>query len=140
MASLSSSRHLPTNSGVRLDKPVTLPPGRARLITSPSATGSPTVAKTMGMLLVACLAARAAIVPVATITSTLSATSSAARAGSRADEIEGLRPQRIVAGDIPGDPRRGTNGEVTGELVEAERKTPPARSDEVDLHDDRHRP
>src|SRR5262249_28944875 len=55
-------------------------------------------------------------------------------------EIEGLRPQRIVAGDIPGDPRRGTDGEVTGELVEAERQTSPAGPDEVDLHDDRHRP
>src|SRR5215472_1506448 len=85
MACVSSSSHLPTNSGVKLDNPVTLPPGRARLMTSPSVTGSPTVGKTMGMRPVACLAARAASVPEATMTSTLSATSSAATAGSRSN-------------------------------------------------------
>ena len=45
---------------MRLDNPVALPPGRARLVTSPLPTGSATEAKTMGMVLVACLAARAA--------------------------------------------------------------------------------
>ena len=34
-------------------QPVTLPPGRARLVTSPSATGFPTAPKTMGMVVVA---------------------------------------------------------------------------------------
>src|SRR5438445_683140 len=80
-ACLSCSRHLPTKSGPRVDDPVTLPPGRARLVTSPLVTGSPTAMKTMGRVLVACLAARAAGVPGATRTSTLSATSSAATAG-----------------------------------------------------------
>jgi hypothetical protein len=39
-----------------MDVPVTFPPGRARLVTSPLATGSLTAAKTMGRVLVACLA------------------------------------------------------------------------------------
>ena len=34
-----------------------LPPGRARLATSPAPTGSPTTAMTMGIVVVACLAA-----------------------------------------------------------------------------------
>src|SRR5437773_3239076 len=38
--------------------PVTLPPGRARLSTNPLATGSPSCAKTMGIVPVAALAAR----------------------------------------------------------------------------------
>src|SRR5438445_8912289 len=82
-ASLSCSRHLPTSSGEKKDNPVTLPPGRARLVTSPLVTGIAT--ETMGRVLVACLAARAAAVLGATMTSTLSATSSAARAGSCSD-------------------------------------------------------
>ena len=53
------------------------------VMTSPIVTGSPAPMKTMGRVLVACLAARAAGVSAATMTSTLSATSSAARAGSR---------------------------------------------------------
>src|SRR6266436_6221781 len=55
---MSCSRHLPTRFGLRLDDPVTLPPGRARLVTSPSVTGSGAEAKTIGIVLVACLAAR----------------------------------------------------------------------------------
>jgi hypothetical protein len=51
-------------------------------VVGPLATGSPTPAKTIGRVLVACLAARAWGVPPATITSTLSATSSAARAAA----------------------------------------------------------
>ena len=39
-------------------RPVTLPPGRARLATSPAPSGSPATAKTIGMVEVACLAAR----------------------------------------------------------------------------------
>src|SRR5216683_2432137 len=57
-ACLSRSRPLPTSSGPRPVNPVTLPPGRARLVTSPLVTGSPAAAKTMGTVLVACLAAR----------------------------------------------------------------------------------
>src|SRR2546425_1058837 len=50
-ACVSSSRHLPTSSGARMDNPVTLPPGRARLVTSPLVTASAAVAKTMGRVL-----------------------------------------------------------------------------------------
>ena len=39
-----------------LVNPVMFPPGRARLSTSPAATGSPTLKKTMGIVLVAFLA------------------------------------------------------------------------------------
>ena len=40
--------------------PVTLPPGRLRLATRPTLTGSPPVAKTIGTVVVAALAASAA--------------------------------------------------------------------------------
>ena len=62
-ACVSSSSRLPTSSESRLDNPVILPPGRARLVTSPLATGSAAEVKTMGRVLVACLAARAVCVP-----------------------------------------------------------------------------
>ena len=52
--------------------PVTFPPGRAKLATGPEATGSPTVGKMMGMVLLAFFAARIVCVPPeATMTSTL---------------------------------------------------------------------
>jgi len=73
-------------------QPVRLPPGRARLATRPLETGSAGPAKTMGMVLVACLAARAACVFAATMTSTLSATSSAARAGNRSSGFKARKP------------------------------------------------
>ena len=51
--------------------PVRLPPGRARLATRPSLTGSSPTMKTMGIVVVAALAANAAAVPpVAAITAT----------------------------------------------------------------------
>ena len=50
--------------------PVTLPPGRLRLATRPSRTGSPPVSKTIGMVVVAAFAASAAGVLVAAITAT----------------------------------------------------------------------
>ena len=63
--------------------PVTLPPGRLRLATSPCWTGSLPFANTIGMLAVADLAAIAeTTLPVAKITSTGRLASSAARAGS----------------------------------------------------------
>ena len=46
------------------------PPGRARLCTRPEPTGSATAAMTIGMVVVACFAANAHGVKVATITST----------------------------------------------------------------------
>ena len=50
--------------------PVMLPPGRLRLGTRPSWTGSPPVSKTIGMVVVAAFAASAAGVVVAAITAT----------------------------------------------------------------------
>src|SRR5262245_17477061 len=64
--------------------PVTLPPGRLRLATRPIFTGSLPAVKTIGMVVVAALAASAeAVPPVAAITATLRRTSSAASTGSR---------------------------------------------------------
>ena len=54
------------------------PTGRAKFVTSPAPTASATSTKTIGMLLVACLAARAGGVEGATMTSTFIRTSSAA--------------------------------------------------------------
>jgi hypothetical protein len=62
-------------------RPVMFPPGRARLATDLSRTGSKLTAMTMGMVLVVCLAARTAAGSPATIMSTGSRTSSAARSG-----------------------------------------------------------
>ena len=60
-----------------------LPPGRARLVTSPVATGSPAGAKTIGMTDVARCAAMAGGVPAVTMTSTLCRTNSAAISAKR---------------------------------------------------------
>src|SRR5207244_12532412 len=60
-----------------------VPPGRARLVTSPMATGSGSAMNTKGTALVTFLAATALPAGAATITSTLSSISSAASAGSR---------------------------------------------------------
>jgi len=61
---------------------VTLPPGRARLATTPVAIGSMAATNTIGIVRVAFLAAGTGGVPDATITSTLRPTSSAAASGS----------------------------------------------------------
>ena len=84
MMSRSTPRILVPASEVVAEVPLTLPPGRAKLATSPLATGSPAPIMTIGMSLVACLAATAAGVRYATIRSTLRRTSSAARLGSAA--------------------------------------------------------
>jgi hypothetical protein len=65
---------------------VTLPPGRARLITKPSPTGSVATARTIGIVDVTCFAAYPALAAV-TMTSTLSRTNSAANSAKRS-----LRP------------------------------------------------
>src|SRR5262245_16091084 len=49
----------PSSTEMKLT-PVTLPPGRLRFATRPSLTGSPPTTKTMGTVVVAALAARAA--------------------------------------------------------------------------------
>jgi hypothetical protein len=63
-----------------LAKPVILPPGRAKLEIRPVPTGSPALNMTIGISVVACLAAVAAGVSAATITSTLRRTRSSANA------------------------------------------------------------
>src|SRR5262249_55182976 len=57
--SRNSSTLFPAVSAAMLEKPVMLPPGRAKLVTSPTAIGSATAAITIGMVVVACFAARA---------------------------------------------------------------------------------
>ena len=86
MTSRRSPNLLPARSVAWRDKPVALPPGRARLATRPLPTGSLAIAKTMGMTSVACLTATPAL-PVVTMTSTLSRTNSAAISENRS-----LRP------------------------------------------------
>ena len=87
-SSRKSSSLLPAVSGCWLDRPVTLPPGRARLATMPLPTGSPAVANTIGIADVACFAARTAwSVMRRRITSTFSRTNSAAISAKRS-----LRP------------------------------------------------
>jgi len=60
---------------------VTFPPGLAKLETNPSSTGSAAAAKTMGIVLLAFLAASIATRELVTMTSTLRRTTSAARSG-----------------------------------------------------------
>jgi len=72
------SSRLPARSGCWFDRPVRLPPGRASEATSPSPTGSDAIGKTMGMTAVAFFAATIAGVDSATMTSTLTRTSSTA--------------------------------------------------------------
>src|SRR6516165_6203881 len=86
----NSSRFAPSEV-TRKVTPVTLPPGRLRLETRPISTGSAPVAKTIGMVLVAALAATAAGGASATITATGSATSSAANPGSRSKRPSAVR-------------------------------------------------
>ena len=63
---------------------MTLPPGRLRLVTSPKATGSPPMLNTMGMVVVAALAAKpAAGLPSVAMTATRRLTRSVASSGSR---------------------------------------------------------
>ena len=70
-SSRRSSSRFAVNSAMKKLIPVMLPPGRARLATRPSLTGSALTVKTMGIVVVAALAANAeAGEPPATITAT----------------------------------------------------------------------
>src|SRR2546426_1507268 len=81
--SLSSCTYFPKNPPpVTYDTPVTLPPGRARLVTRPMTTGSPPIpTPTIGIAWVVFLAARVGAPDPTTMTSTLRRTSSAASWG-----------------------------------------------------------
>src|SRR5215813_6943440 len=73
-SSCSSSSRFGASSRAKLVTPVTLPPGRLRLATSPTSTGSTPTPKTIGISPVAALAASAEAVPPAlTRTATRSA-------------------------------------------------------------------
>jgi hypothetical protein len=86
-SSRSNSIRFPAVSGACPDNPVTFPPGRAKLATIPEPTGSPAVAKTMGMLDVACFAANVGTVLWVRMRSNFDLTSSAAISANRS-----LRP------------------------------------------------
>src|SRR5262249_36975718 len=83
-SSRARSNRLLTTGALKKLTPVMLPPGRLRLLTNPGATGSPPIANTMGIVVVAPFAANAAGVPlIAAITVTFRLTRSAASAGKR---------------------------------------------------------
>src|SRR4030095_11144987 len=68
--SLTSSTCLPLIAGERVDKPVMLPSGRARLATKPEATGSLSKPIIIGVMALASLSARVGAGPPVTMTST----------------------------------------------------------------------
>ena len=82
-SSRSSSSRFGSSSPSNAVTPVRLPLGRLRLVTIPSLIGSPPIWKTMGIVVVAFLAARAAARLFAKITGTRRPTNSAASAGNR---------------------------------------------------------
>src|SRR5262245_5720134 len=61
-SSCNSSNCFATNSALKKLMPVRLPPGRGRLVTRPSRTGSSGTMKRIGIVVVAALAAGAAVV------------------------------------------------------------------------------
>ena len=82
--SRSNSRRFGPSDVVNRWMPVVLPPGRLKLLTRPSCTGSLPLWKTIGIVEVAACAARATWGPPAVaITATWLRTRSAASAGSR---------------------------------------------------------
>ncbi len=75
---LRSSSHFPHKLYSNVMNPVALPPGRARLLTKPSPTGSTTITNTIGMVWVACSIGGTAGLPETRMTSGASAANSAA--------------------------------------------------------------
>src|SRR5262249_32309925 len=99
--SLSSSNHFPLKLYSEFIKPVTLPPGRAKLSTKPAPTGSSTPANTIGTLRV-CWSAPTLRVPAARITSGASAISPLANARKRpASPTPPANVDARVAADSP---------------------------------------
>ena len=134
-SSRSSSSRFAANSALRKLIPVTLPPGRARLATRPSLTGSSPTVKTIGIVVVAALAASAAACrPVAAITATWRRTNSAASAGSRS--ILTLGPAVFDRHVL--DPRRSRSPSGPGEMPRR-RCREPVRRLAVEKPDHRHR-
>ena len=83
MSSRNNSNCFGPTSTPKEATPVILPPGRFRLATSSTATGSAAVTKTIGIVAVAAFAASAGGVPATTITPTCRRTRSVANTGSR---------------------------------------------------------
>ena len=82
--SRSNAKRFCTSTSKKIFMPVALPPGRLRLATRPSLTGSSGILNTIGILVVAEIAARAAgIFPGAAITATPWRTRSSASSGNR---------------------------------------------------------
>ena len=103
-SSRKSSSRLAAISLCWSDRPVTLPPGRAKLATKPLPTGSVATANTMGMTDVACFAGMTAA-PNVTMTSTFKRTKSVASSAKRSlrpsvqrYSIAKVRPSREVQG------------------------------------------
>ncbi len=74
---------LPTISTLKAERPVTLPPGHARLPTKPTPTGSVANAKTMGMSKIVCFKTSAGMTAQVAMTSTFRRTKSAAISSAR---------------------------------------------------------
>ena len=89
-------RRLPSSSGPRTVTPVMFAPGRARLAMSPLRTGSPADAMTIGIVVVARLAANALGVTLVTMMSTFALTSSVARPGSRSSRPSAHRYSSVM--------------------------------------------
>ena len=86
--------------------PVRLPPGRARLATRPNLPGSSPPTKTIGIVVVAALAANAEV-PTVAITATRRRTRSATSAGSRSVRLSAQRysiatfsPSQLIPGRL----------------------------------------
>jgi len=90
-SSRRNSSRLAANSAEKTLTPVALPPGRARLATNPSPTGSAGTTNTIGIVAVARPAAVAAAGPIAAITLTRRRTRSAARFASRSGRFSAQR-------------------------------------------------
>ena len=112
--SCNSSTRLPAASVNWFDRPVMLPPGRARLSTTPMPTGSATAANTIGMADVPCFAARIFAVACVTMTSTLSRTNSAMISGERSKRVSAQRYSiaTLRPSTQPSSRRRCTNAAV----------------------------
>src|SRR4029450_6922919 len=95
-ASLSISNLFVISSVAKLDMPVTLPPGRARLATRPAPTGSEDVVTTMGIVVVALLAANPSTVPPTTIRSTFRRTKSPVSSGRRSRFCSANRYSMVI--------------------------------------------
>src|SRR5262245_15995028 len=112
-----------SGSLVLMKEPVAFPPGRFKLATKPSLTGSPAT-NTIGIIEVACFAATAdASPPVATSTFTRRCTNSAASAGSRPYSPRAQRYSMVTfwPSKKPASPRPLRNACNTGPVSSGER-------------------